>query len=370
MERIPKVRKVDVVQGHLIYATWNLVMSSSFEQDMTWLRIGLATRTALDINLHRVATIVEAQDSLPGWLLRSIVRTWLMVYVVDGTLSAQLGKPASRSREDYTQYIQILLNSPLRDDTYVAALTEWTQLLLRAIELFRTESDHLVPTLTAEFSRWRDRVELASPADAGLFQLYTNYAHLVIHSYSLDRALDRGAVVAAIEFAEYQASAARLLHCEEDLAQGCPDFVFTAITYGTVSLLKTLEPRLSKLNSVVGRDTVLALSRRASEVLGRAAVTRDHLPASQSSFLSRLVQIRSQPPALDVSEPAPAFDLSAFITAEPPSPVSESPTNLATWAALQSANYSLPGAALGLSLGSFGDSSLFSQDSFWQSFVT
>ena len=82
-ERLPKEKNIDVVQGHLIYATWNLIRPKHFEQDMSWLRSGLAVRTAIDINLHRVALVKQARAGLPGWLLRSIIRTWLVSYIVD-----------------------------------------------------------------------------------------------------------------------------------------------------------------------------------------------------------------------------------------------------------------------------------------------
>lgn len=132
---------MDVVQGQLIYTWWkcvatlqsvltgSLIPSKRFEQDMTWLRAGIATRTAIDIALHRVGLLPAARQGLPSDLLRSIVRTWLLCFVVDRTLSIQLGKPNNRQWEDEVwQYVGILRGTgqgtgePSGDDIVVAAL--------------------------------------------------------------------------------------------------------------------------------------------------------------------------------------------------------------------------------------------------------
>jgi hypothetical protein len=65
-------------------------------------------RTAIDINLHRVALIKDARENLPPWLLKTIIRTWLLCFVVDRTTSAQLGKPSSmRGENSIRQYLQL-----------------------------------------------------------------------------------------------------------------------------------------------------------------------------------------------------------------------------------------------------------------------
>lgn len=227
---------------------------------------------------------------------------------------------------------------------------------------------------------------------------------------------------------QYQQAAIRLLECfgrdlsTPNLTRGCPDFVFTVVTYGAVSLLKSLEPRLAALEPSPDRTAVLALARSAADMLARAAVTSDHVPASQSVFLSRLIQARSKPPRTLPSAPQPPateyglslplefgeMDFAAFgssVAADdsrtmwPPIPfnfmsrgaspgqlaaangqpaederagaASDTPTDLAAWVA-QSANLALPGPALGLGVGSFGGDGgmLLSHDSFWQSILS
>jgi len=109
-------------------ADHSLVPPKRFEQDMTWLRAGIATRTAIDIALHRVGLLPAARQGLPSDLLRAIVRTWLLCFVVDRTLSIQLGKPNNHQWEDEVwQYVGILREAeqegrPSGDDIVVAGL--------------------------------------------------------------------------------------------------------------------------------------------------------------------------------------------------------------------------------------------------------
>lgn len=81
---------------------------------MTWLRAGLASRTAIDIALHRVGLLAAARQGLPPWLLKSIVRTWLLCFVVDRTLCIQLGKPSGRQWESEAVKYTQLLRAPSR----------------------------------------------------------------------------------------------------------------------------------------------------------------------------------------------------------------------------------------------------------------
>ncbi len=110
----------------MTYWLSSLIRPSSFERDMSWLRVGVAVRTAIDINLHRVALVKQARDGLPTWLLRSIIRTWLLSYIIDRTVSAQLGKPGSMRGENSIRLYMDLLKEgeeqPTADDLWVAAL--------------------------------------------------------------------------------------------------------------------------------------------------------------------------------------------------------------------------------------------------------
>lgn len=82
--------------------------------------------------------------------------------------------------------------------------------------------------------------------------------------------------------------------------RGCPDFAFTVLTYAAVSLLKIVPFDLAPLSGH-SYKYVVSLARKAADVLARAAVTPDHLPASQSILLTRLISSRMStvPPTTD-----------------------------------------------------------------------
>ena len=85
--------------------------------------------------------MAAARQGLPAWLLKTIVRTWLLCFVVDRTLCIQLGKPSGRQWEvEASKYVKLLRGEvlsgaqekrdgeegegePSVDDLYVAALT-------------------------------------------------------------------------------------------------------------------------------------------------------------------------------------------------------------------------------------------------------
>jgi hypothetical protein len=93
---------------------------------MTWLRIGLAVRTAIDVNIHRAALDKQGVRDSPKWVTRNILRTWLCCYIVDRSLSSQLGKPASvRGENGIRLYMKLLASEDIReslDDIWVGAM--------------------------------------------------------------------------------------------------------------------------------------------------------------------------------------------------------------------------------------------------------
>ena len=174
------------------------------------------------------------------------------------------------------------------------------------------------------------------------------------------------------------------------LTRGCPDFVFTVLTYAAVSLLRATQSQFAHLEP--NRDTIFGPARKAADMLARAAMVPDHLPASQSVFLSRLIEAKAHEPTRDPAIFVPeAIDFEAFgqaiaedqtKTLWPPMPGNgfegtmlpnqegfgdgNRPTNLSSWVA-QNQAYPVPGAALGLGAGNFllDQDLLFTQDSFW-----
>jgi hypothetical protein len=216
---------------------------------------------------------------------------------------------------------------------------------------------------------------------------------------------------------QFESAATSLIHgFEIDFERtgylyGCPDFVFTVLTYAAVSLLKVLKPRTASIattHSSTDRQEIIDRVRRTSDMLFNAAMSPDQLPASQSAFLSRLIQpTPNSNPRPPISQPmdyqafGQMLDQDAGNSLWPPLPstvqtsgmgVNLNPTNgtaqnpnqihgaaqdadaqqqgrpmdLDNWVA-QSSEYALSGATIGVGLGNFAyDPNAFAdQDMFW-----
>ena len=157
-----------------------------------------------------------------------IIRTWILSWVIDRTLSAQLGKPAMTKGDlGVNLYAELLRSESSIDDTWVAALAvrapyclgaddlqEWAQIMSRAHDVFGLESTDLptprsinpqLPGLVTIFEKQLDTfsARTLSSLSTALRQsstsatllvanvaLYHSYARLVFHSFELQRALE------------------------------------------------------------------------------------------------------------------------------------------------------------------------------------
>ncbi|SPO36640.1 uncharacterized protein PSFLO_02111 [Pseudozyma flocculosa] len=93
-------KSIEIVQGFLLLSMWNQP-AERFEEDMTWLFSGIAIRIATDLNLHRKSVASFSGNPSPDDPAvldreREILnreRTWYMCFIVDRSISAQMGKP-------------------------------------------------------------------------------------------------------------------------------------------------------------------------------------------------------------------------------------------------------------------------------------
>lgn len=137
-------KSVEIVQAFLLLTMWGQP-AKRFEEDKSWIFAGIAFRVATDLNLHR-----KSVASLPGHPrtddptvlerekeIRNRERTWIFCFVVDRSLSSQMGKP-SMIREDY-----IIRNSRAwaldrlaqPADVALSAISEFVRLTSRQIDL-------------------------------------------------------------------------------------------------------------------------------------------------------------------------------------------------------------------------------------------
>lgn len=126
-----------------------------FEQDRTWLMLGMAIRMATDLNLHR-KSMVSGLDTEGGrardlevsprlecstsclYQIINRERTWLLCFILDRSISAQMGKPYTL-REDYIirnacEASWHLQRFSLPADRALAAYVVLQQIMSRAID--------------------------------------------------------------------------------------------------------------------------------------------------------------------------------------------------------------------------------------------
>ena len=113
-------------------------------------------------------------------------------------------------------------------------------------------------------------------------------------------------------------------------SRGCPDYIYTILTFGAVSLLKGTQKRFKGLKA--DHSILIGTARKAASILARAATSSDHLPAALNAFLTRLVQSRTQTQSnlaanagpnsltMDFAAFAQSLDLNTSQTPWPPGP--------------------------------------------------
>ncbi|KAH7876171.1 fungal-specific transcription factor domain-containing protein, partial [Lentinula edodes] len=95
-------KSVEIVQAYLLLTMWGVGAVERYEQDKTWLLLGMAIRIATDLNLHR-KTAVNSQDTQEGHArdieVHNRERTWILCFCLDRSHSALLGKPHTIKEE-------------------------------------------------------------------------------------------------------------------------------------------------------------------------------------------------------------------------------------------------------------------------------
>ncbi|KIJ37500.1 hypothetical protein M422DRAFT_781631 [Sphaerobolus stellatus SS14] len=91
-------KSVELCQAYLLMSAYS-VPARRWEEDRSWLYLGLAIRIATDLNLHQPSSTKPTSEKHERELLNR-TRTWLICFNLDRSTSTQLGKP-STIKEDF-----------------------------------------------------------------------------------------------------------------------------------------------------------------------------------------------------------------------------------------------------------------------------
>ncbi|PAV23778.1 hypothetical protein PNOK_0084600 [Pyrrhoderma noxium] len=320
-------KSVEIVQAYILLTVWGCGPVERYEQDKTWLLLGMGIRMATDLNLHR-RTATLGQDTQEGRARDKEVhnreRTWLICYILDRSISAQMGKPHSIKEDHIIQNTALfwMKSIALKQDGGIAAYAELQRILSRGLDLLyssttsasglQTNCDYYIVTRTIEAQlqswrdEWLDKLVLPGPPStyfiywASMGNFYYNYAMLVVNSFGLQNALDRSPVDIGHFFTRCHSSAVACATLVRDelgprgFLRFSVDSHFVQTSYALLSLLKFTRPTFR--NFIIDKKATLALVKDVADLLENIAADPLHTPALYSTFLRALISAQSDVP--------------------------------------------------------------------------
>ncbi|KAI0780530.1 fungal-specific transcription factor domain-containing protein [Trametes elegans] len=328
-------KSVEIVQGYLINTLWGCGPVQRYEQDQTWMLLGMAIRMATDLNLHRRSTAVSP-DTPEGRArdreVHNRERTWILCFCLDRSFSAQMGKPYSIKEDFMIRNASQWARSPtaISSDSALAGYADLQRILTRSLDLLysgttnssglQVDCDFLlvIKTMETQLLAWHHEwltvrsVGLAGENDHVreyrrlIANFYFHYAMLTINAFGLQNALERSAVDIGHFFARCHSSAvscALLLRDEmgpHGYLKYAPDSHFVMGSYAVLSLLKVRPGILIRPEFQAFLDheqKTVAIVNDVANVFEEVAVGPLHTPALYSGFLRALISARTDPNA-------------------------------------------------------------------------
>ncbi|EGG00764.1 uncharacterized protein MELLADRAFT_117977 [Melampsora larici-populina 98AG31] len=312
-------KSVEVVQAFLLLTLWNQP-AERFEEDRTWAFSGIAIRMAVDLNLHRKSTAQlpfadsQLQKPIPDdssiqqeHYEKEILnreRTWLYCFILDRSLSAQMGKPYT-IREDF-----IIRSSKswhkhrasVPDDSGITAMVDLHRIHSRSLDLL--------------YSHTGTPSGLNANLDYSL--LMKTFSQLFTMSFMLQHTLenpDKQIELPHVYLTCYDAATRVITIARDHLGplgalRYAPDSQFVYIAYAAVFLLKLIRPQFS---STCDPLAVTSLVHDCTVLLEEVSVDEKHTPALYAAFLKVLLNSKTgsspSPKDTDQSQPSTSTPL-------------------------------------------------------------
>ncbi|KAL5501248.1 hypothetical protein ACEPAH_9635 [Sanghuangporus vaninii] len=319
-------KSVELCQAYILMAVY-AVPARRWEEDRSWLYIGLAIRLATDLNLHQASSTKPTSELHEREILNR-TRVWMICFNLDRSTATQFGKP-STIKEDYKQ-LSIIRNSKdwykrsKYNHPYDVHLCAYSS-LLRIVAAFHEEiySDKDSPTglnqnsdfreivlrhdavLEEYFVEWTQRFKDDSdPEDNGckfrsmLLPFLTNYSRLVMYSFGFQQAYRRGFHQGdELFFNKCMDAATNVIKCVIDVLapsgyfRYSPDGHFVFASFASAFLLKLLRPEFSNFVTREQSNQIFALIGKLIQVLASSEVSIDdrHTPKLYARFLAGLL---------------------------------------------------------------------------------
>ncbi|KAH9843128.1 uncharacterized protein C8Q71DRAFT_699738 [Rhodofomes roseus] len=319
-------KSVEIVQAYLLNTLWGCGPVERYEQDRTWMLLGMGIRLAIDLNMHRPTNLPSDLADETRAREREIhnrQRTWIVCFILDRSFSAQMGKPYT-IKEDFIirnalEWSQSLLAMP--SDAHTAAMVDLQRILTRSLDLLysgtssssglQEDCDYLlvIKTMETQLLAWQhewlrirkidqgEKTEWSRKYSQLSCKFYFHYAMLTMNSFGLQNALQRSAVDIGHFFARCHSSAVECatVICDEFGAHGylkyAPDCLFVQGSYAVLSLLKLLRPEFKAF--LDHEQKTITVIQRVADAFESVAVASLHTPALYSVFLRALISART-----------------------------------------------------------------------------
>ncbi|KAG8777967.1 hypothetical protein FRC12_000100 [Ceratobasidium sp. 428] len=332
-------KSVELVQAYILMSVYP-VPARRWEEDRTWLYLGLAIRMATDLNLHLPWQGKASGEAHEREILNR-TRTWLICFNLDRSGATQFGRPPT-IREDYivrksqnwyqsseynlkldvhlTAYTRLLrivarflanvysdTNSPTalnKNLDFMSATTTSEEELLafekETKEQFDKDSDHTVPVQPVALPVKlfpTGKYPIIVPCDSRL-----RIVSQVIFSFGHQQAFQRGLQHGKVFFDKCYKAASEVVRIAIDILAPsgrlmyAPDGHFVFISFAAAFLLKMLRPQFAAALEPTQSARIVQLVTRLAEVLAsdKVAIDDRHSPRLYSRFLSGLLAKQTQ----------------------------------------------------------------------------
>ncbi|KAJ7355918.1 fungal-specific transcription factor domain-containing protein [Mycena albidolilacea] len=324
-------KSLEIVQAYLLLALYGCGAVERYEQDRTWLLLGMGIRIATDLNLHRKSALA-GEDSEDGrardYEVHNRERTWMMCFCLDRSFSAQMGKPYSIKEDFVIRNAQNWARAPvaIAADQALAAYVDLQRIISRSLDVLYSGTDTpsgliqncdyllVIKTFETQVLAWRQHwngIAAAkgdenplSPAREYLNYIsifYFNYTMLVLNSFGLQNALERAPLDIGHFFARCHSSATACAVLVRDnlgprgFMKYSPDSNFVQTSYAVLSLLKLIRPEFQAF--LENEEQTIGLVKDVADVLENISANALHTPALYSKFLRALISQRLETPA-------------------------------------------------------------------------
>ncbi|EJT98211.1 hypothetical protein DACRYDRAFT_71277 [Dacryopinax primogenitus] len=329
---INRWKSLEICQAYILMSVYSLP-AKRWEEDRSWLYLGLAIRMATDLNLH-VPVTTKAPDEVTEREILNRYRTWQICFNLDRSAATQLGRPTA-IREDYiirhsaNFYKRSKYNHPY--DIHLCAYTSLLRIMARFLEA--VYSDPNAPTglnknidwlgvttkFEEELQKYKKDTEARFAVESNkrdpacryrveLLPFLFQYSRLVLWSFGFQQAFEKKLDPKALSnfFKNAYGAATEVVRIvvtrlsKTEYFSFAPDGHFLFVAFASAFLLKLLRPEFLPLLADTQQAHIVSMITSVVEVFNSVAIDNMHTPRLYARFLQTLLEKRHT-----LEEPAP-----------------------------------------------------------------